>query len=910
MLLDGAVTLGAGIVLVYIDRYCGRGTAVLATLLSFARITCADWLDPIGVPLDLYGDFSAECELNCRAGYGCGYQDGSRDPLCIQCPRNSASTANSSNCYSCSFDVDTFTGTLKRLLMSTDDRSHCTVRYTAVSAFNGSIFLSWAIFALLLSAIAIHMIRILYFKETRLHMALRCKAWKLAERMFDEITDEGYGVARDAITAEGFDGKTPLQIILGAGAASSSARRSSSSATNPDRARLAASMIQPAVVCAPTIEKWWCCASCHGRMGTSPCCKEMLSTTGLFFLVPIIGLLSGVYCGAWAGSLIGSGIDIYFAEQGGATPLPRSAYFSPVSITYWLFPYMPNTSPPRDWLTKQEETMCGSYCVVWSIIFALGLGFMGVVAGFISVYKAGDMMREMVANASGAHDLTISLTWLIVGVSTVAAMILTTVLGKSTSPLFAGIVTAIIARIISFVGATVLGDQLGRCCTRFEDPLEMVLTQVLTSERKMCSLKTTPKSVDIVYPVVVACLRSIGSVAWAKVLPPGASETKISRAVEIALRIAHDTSKKPLRDGSNVLHTLIEAHAASIVDTIGVIRCVRAVASCGAPSLARFSRNKTGRTVADLAMATAKSREIKETLLVVLYGHYAVTSLATCIYESATCRVYRAEDLETGRIIALKLFSDSVHFDKEMVIRTALDAEEEMSSAVVKMIRSFNGAVMDSTTASPGMESALRTAFTLYDIDNSGDLDLEEVRILIGAFGRDASSAETVFTTFDADQSGAIEFDEFLKMMQVLDHDYNPVAARKNQIAVSKRMREQHIPAERRIELKQQMEKATRMQEISMARRGNPSREGIEIEMSLQTAEGGAAVPVPTFEHIHNTREVENLAILKKEFAGGAIVMPIAHYDLNARLSSTRIAGESGSASFFLPIFSWLYFIM
>ena len=103
----------------------------------------------------------------------------------------------------------------------------------------------------------------------------------------------------------------------------------------------------------------------------------------------------------------------------------------------------------------------------------------------------------------------------------------------------------------------------------------------------------------------------------------------------------------------------------------------------------------------------------------------------------------------------------------------------------------------------------LRDAFNLFDADGSGDLDLSEVSILITAFGRDAASAEAVFAEFDVDGSGSIEFGEFCAMMKSIDTAGHPDAIREHQRIVSKRMRLQKLPAERRIALKVQMSKAS-----------------------------------------------------------------------------------------------------
>ena len=104
---------------------------------------------------------------------------------------------------------------------------------------------------------------------------------------------------------------------------------------------------------------------------------------------------------------------------------------------------------------------------------------------------------------------------------------------------------------------------------------------------------------------------------------------------------------------------------------------------------------------------------------------------------------------------------------------------------------------------------AFRDAFSLFDTDKSGDLDLAEVRVLLVAFGRDAACAEAVFATFDDDHSGTLDLEEANKMMQTLDTPGDAEAVREHQVQVSRMMREQKLPAARRVALKRQMAKST-----------------------------------------------------------------------------------------------------
>ena len=59
----------------------------------------------------------------------------------------------------------------------------------------------------------------------------------------------------------------------------------------------------------------------------------------------------------------------------------------------------------------------------------------------------------------------------------------------------------------------------------------------------------------------------------------------------------------------------------------------------------------------------------------------------------------------------------------------------------------------------------LKQEFDLYDIDNSGFIDLRELRDLLEKLGESLSDEEMIqaFSELDSDQSGEIEFSEFVE---------------------------------------------------------------------------------------------------------------------------------------------------
>ena len=472
------------------------------------------------------------------------------------------------------------------------------------------------------------------------------------------------------------------------------------------------------------------------------CCRGTFAS-----IMPIAVFTSiGAYCGllaGWAfGSLVGVSLDLYYAEMGRALPQPATAVWTVPALAY-LFPYIPTTDPPSAWLGMQDTQLCGSYCVIFiSLIVPFFWLPVGVVSGALIGIKTSAILKELIASARGPHDLMLSLFPIAVLCNAFGGGMCSVLMAPAMSAALSAPLFIVGSLGFAFVAMTVVGDHPARCCIRSQDSMLKILGNALASKRaKCCAIKSSEfADVDIVFPIVAACLRSpAGSAAWGKVIPPGAEQYVIDRAVQVALRIAF--MHRPLRDGNNVLHSLIEAHAASIIDTAGCVACIKAVASSGAKSLVKYARNKTNRTVAELAMATAKNRDVKESVLVVLYRRYAIVALSERLYESSTCRVYRAEDLETGSIVAIKLFARKDHFEKEREVRKLmLDSEIDedhqevpvhlLDSAVINMLASFDHSQLAPT--SPRTRTRTRSASLRSLTSAQSDEELEDVMTKFG----------------------------------------------------------------------------------------------------------------------------------------------------------------------------------
>ena len=61
----------------------------------------------------------------------------------------------------------------------------------------------------------------------------------------------------------------------------------------------------------------------------------------------------------------------------------------------------------------------------------------------------------------------------------------------------------------------------------------------------------------------------------------------------------------------------------------------------------------------------------------------------------------------------------------------------------------------------------IKEAFNLFDTDNSGSIDVKELKAAMRALGFQVKKAEIrkLLVDIDKDDSGAVEFDEFVDMM-------------------------------------------------------------------------------------------------------------------------------------------------
>lgn len=92
-------------------------------------------------------------------------------------------------------------------------------------------------------------------------------------------------------------------------------------------------------------------------------------------------------------------------------------------------------------------------------------------------------------------------------------------------------------------------------------------------------------------------------------------------------------------------------------------------------------------------------------------------------------------------------------------------AQEESSAAPAREKKSFfgRGGAMGDVQLSETELSELKDIFAMFDKDNSGSIDINELESMVASLGINASKEDLndMIAEADIDQSGTIEFDEF-----------------------------------------------------------------------------------------------------------------------------------------------------
>ena len=671
------------------------------------------------------------CPMACGAGYGCAV-DNSSSYHCIRCTPDQTSPAGSAECHSCNYADASSSGYwstfVKLYLTPSADQSRCEVRdhtefLVQVVAKNFGVLLG-----LVISAVVAYVVYWFAVAEHTLHRLVRKRQWSAAERLIDDAHAQGgtlkvCGVAESVaalVNRLGKDQRTPIQLALECGAASGYsvlAANTTGSTPQTQRSRIA-SLSQPleersstplllvtsrdagaggsgdefgrdtssspgyvreedawSSLVATMLNPQSVLAELDSRSASRQSLKMLRKkkkkkkncfrctigrSVGLVFAVPLV--MTTWWQWTFSGSEVGAVID-----QGNFDQISRG--------------------PPKD---LQE---CGYYCTVLGIAGGSGavvfISPVVFIVGAASLTKWISAINALVRRTSDAKAAS-ALVALVVSFAFVW-------LGAVFDGLvnFGGLMGAAVMMVVSVVSMVVFAPWLAtRFIVRESDPFAASLKLLQQS-------KNLP--VSTAWPLLRTAMLTTGPAVWETWLPPQTTKAKhVERAVEVAKALV--SNARTLHDAAHVLHTLIEAHVAGIVDTAGCATVIAAVAAL-APGARLLRALGKKNTPAETALISAKATSVKRAALIVLFDRFAVTSLEQCIYQSATCRVYRAEDLRTGAIVAVKLYRDVAHFGKECAMRDSLNfgANVEMADAVVADFQRYDDVEVRRDLARPSL---------------------------------------------------------------------------------------------------------------------------------------------------------------------------------------------------------------
>jgi len=249
---------------------------------------------------------------------------------------------------------------------------------------------------------------------------------------------------------------------------------------------------------------------------------------------------------------------------------------------------------------------------------------------------------------------------------------------------YCGMMGALLGIFVGLVTALVGGGWfVERYIVPETDPYAKSLKQMLQQNKH---------SVEVLWPLVRKCIVSTGPGIWEFILPKQSEAHAKTCAIAIVSALAEN--ERTIEDSARVLRTLLEAHIAGIVDPKVCAACIARVISFN-PN-ARLYRGKEKNTPAEMArMLSDKATDVRRAILLVLFDRFAIISVDERIYESATCRVYEAEDLESGDsgdIVAIKLFAGREHYTKEINMRNSLnfDVAGGIADSVVKDLQRYD----------------------------------------------------------------------------------------------------------------------------------------------------------------------------------------------------------------------------
>ena len=621
------------------------------------------------------GGSTEQCSLQCDAGWGC-VLTANETSTCARCRKDEVSAHNAASCISCIFSDNSSWGIwssyVKVELLPSDDQSRCEILdHAEIESNDGQAWyvVSKAIPSMwyiggLGSVIGVYWFYWFVIAEKRLHRQLRKQKWSEAfaslTGMYERATTlkgvaEGHRVVASLACRQGHDGRSPLQIALDLGS-----KLGFTLVTNPGADEAPPGTLNRGL----SPEERWRLATnfmlypredqnLHKisiNLRTAQCCEGGFRWDVLVYATfGPAGLIAVVLQFLFYGSVTGARID--HGHLSGVSP----------SIA------------PKD---LQE---CALFCTLFALGQAIGYGLLifGPMIFFLLQTTAGKWVRIVARRANDADSASALLSLMFTFACTFMGMVIHGV------TYFQGMGGGMTALVFSS-GMAVAGAPLitATCIVKDPDRYATALKRMLQEDKKWYKKKTAVASM---WPLMRASLLSSpdsSSSMWELFLPLSDGSDEIERATEVALELIKNS---PDRDGALLVHTLMTAANAGVTSIVGCAKCIENILSFR-PKARLLHATGEKHSPAELAISTVKSIEVKKAALVVLFDCIGVADLEDRIYESATCRVYRAEDLETGRIVAIKLFAFATHFDNETTVRDILGFEKhaDMSNALVK----------------------------------------------------------------------------------------------------------------------------------------------------------------------------------------------------------------------------------
>ena len=647
--------------------------------------------------------YTEACDPICPAGFGCSevlMQGGARNiSACARCPAGFVSQDSSNVCVSCEFDEDMWKSNLKAFSRPSEDQSECVGDIGLWLFWNpGACVAAWVG---LIVGVILFILYLFFIRETQLHRLLRKQRWEAALVEFNADTRKTSRTLvqkKNLLVHGGWDGKTPLQIALDAApeeeqhswTSTYGSREPSISLDELNLMSRVASHVQPPTSLTVT-------ALMRGRLASetlgailpgqgtsqdmaelsrlalletmldyevvtagseadkiSKLCLWLYSPRGLATVLIPLGGIYGAYVWGWPGSIGGAVFD--------RSVFVQSAMGDASTVAL-----------------HQEGSECGNWCIAFTIVASLAGFGVGVAVAIVVGWLLGSMLSHLIQSGSDIKVVADSLTFFICVFGTWIFICFASLFSEWFTPFETALGGGGFGAGISVAVMLIISRRLASFVMKEENIFTRELERVLRSRKARLST---------VGPLLETSLRTNGATALSKLIPARLVarkdtelDTKLtSRASTIVVSLAsRGFSTDNRRD--NILHALVNAHIAKVVDAVACASCIAAVVH-RLPGLRR-ALDKNGETPAGLTLTSVFNRSVSEAVLLVLFNRFALESFEERIYESSTCRVYCAKDLETMQRVAIKLFVHEEHFEKERMMREKLGDHTEIGTAVV-----------------------------------------------------------------------------------------------------------------------------------------------------------------------------------------------------------------------------------